>query len=45
VLAGAGGAPERGASGRTADELQQYAAHVQVVYRRQTTELTAAVMI
>jgi diguanylate cyclase (GGDEF)-like protein len=41
----AGRTPDREAIRRAADELHQYAAHVQVVYRRQTTELTAAAMV
>lgn len=37
----AGRAPDRDAIQRSAAELHQYAAHIQVVYRRSTTELSA----
>src|SRR5262249_22301581 len=41
----AGRTPDGGAIRRTADELHQYAAHVQVVYRRETTEFAAVAMV
>jgi hypothetical protein len=42
VLERAGRTPDRVAIQRAANELERYATNVRVVYRRQTTELAAA---